>query len=129
MRTIGSWKALSALVLAGGLAAAALFGDARSSQAAPAAQAVMVGMTDTIAFAPAEIVVPAGTTVTWANQGVLPHTVTSDAGVFDSGVAEPQWLGPGAVFSLPFTAPGTYPYVCAVPGHKEIGMVGVVIVQ
>jgi plastocyanin len=37
-------------------------------------------------FSPADVSVPAGTTVTWVNEGNVPHTVTSDDGQFDSGV-------------------------------------------
>lgn len=71
-------------------------------------------------FAPASLTVPAGTTVTWSNKGKAPHTVTSDAGLWDSGT-----LKPGQTYSFAFQGPGTYPYNCIFHG----GMVGKIIVS
>jgi plastocyanin len=90
----------------------------------------------------------AGETVAWLNPARTPHTVTfgpepadpntivnatnghatigSDvsggvsSGLF--GVARPT----GTVFSITFTAPGTFHYICAL--HDESGMVGTVVV-
>lgn len=58
-------------------------------------------------FAPKEITVRAGTTVTWTNEGRAPHTVTADKGAFDS-----KRMGNGATFSFTFDTPGTYEYHC-----------------
>jgi len=53
--------------------------------------------------------IPVGTNVTWINKdAVLPHTATADDGTFDSGN-----LATNAAFSFVFTAPGTFPYKCA----------------
>jgi plastocyanin len=52
-------------------------------------------------FAPTSMVVPAGTTVVWTNQGRNHHTVTSDQGVFDSGVLE---YGTSYYFTSPIRA-------------------------
>ena len=57
-------------------------------------------------FAPTEMTIPAGTTVTWANQGRLPHTTTSP-GVWDS-----DRIAPGASWALRFDTPGTFDYLC-----------------
>jgi plastocyanin len=59
------------------------------------------------AFAPAELTVPVGTTVTWTNQDSAPHTVTADDGAFDSGR-----MDQGATFSFTFDTAGTYAYHC-----------------
>src|SRR5689334_2484604 len=40
-------------------------------------------------FQPQTITVPAGTTITWTNNGTVPHTVTADDGSFDSGTLQP----------------------------------------
>lgn len=61
------------------------------------------------AYQPSDLTIVAGQTVVWTNSGLGPHTVTSDAGQFDSGRLEA-----GATFSYTFTAPGTYLYSCTV---------------
>jgi plastocyanin len=61
------------------------------------------------AYQPSDLTIVAGQTVTWTNSGLGPHTVTSDAGQFDSGRLEA-----GATFSYTFSAPGTYLYSCTV---------------
>ena len=60
-------------------------------------------------FAPTELVVPPGTTVTWVNADDVPHTVTSTASppLFDS-----RTLRAGDTFSFAFEAGGTYDYFC-----------------
>jgi outer membrane protein assembly factor BamB/plastocyanin len=56
-------------------------------------------------FRPSNLTVRVGTTVIWMNEGAASDTVTSDAGLFDSGV-----LGPGQTFSYTFTTVGVYTY-------------------
>lgn len=72
------------------------------------------------AFAPAELEVAVGTTITWTNNDVAPHTVTSSEGVFDSAR-----MDPGETFSYTFTEAGEFPYFCIF--HP--GMQGTVIVS
>ncbi|MBI2853044.1 MAG: cupredoxin family copper-binding protein [Chloroflexi bacterium] len=68
-------------------------------------------------FSPDSLSVPVGATVTWTNSGRFPHTVTSDAKLFDSGM-----LKPGQSFSFTFQALGEYRYYCLYhPG--QTGMV------
>jgi plastocyanin len=61
------------------------------------------------AYQPSQLTVLSGQTVTWRNSGFGPHTVTSDAGQFDSGP-----LQAGVTFSYTFSAPGTYLYSCTI---------------
>lgn len=61
------------------------------------------------AFGPAELTVPAGTTVTWTNNDGAPHTVTADDGSFGS-----ENLATGDTFSFTFDTPGTYTYHCEI---------------
>lgn len=73
------------------------------------------------AFAPANITVKKGTTVTWTNKDSAAHTVTetdSQAGP-DSGD-----LNTGKSYSFTYTAVGTFKYHCAI--HPD--MVGTVTV-
>jgi plastocyanin len=61
------------------------------------------------AFGPQIVTVKPGATVHWTNQDSEAHTVTSDAGAFNSPV-----LQPGAGFSFTFTKPGSYSYHCTI---------------
>lgn len=60
------------------------------------------------AFAPANIVVDVGTTVTWANRDGVAHTVTSDGG----SEFRSQLLDQDETFSHTFVEPGQYRYYC-----------------
>lgn len=74
-------------------------------------------------FHPDSISVPPGATVTWVNcedDGVEPHTTTSDGGVWNS----PD-ISVRNRFSHTFPAPGAFPYHCT--PHPQ--MLGKVIVQ
>jgi plastocyanin len=83
--------------------------------ALPALTAANTAATDTNvsivyrAYQPSDLTIVAGESVIWTNSGLGPHTVTSDAGQFDSGRLET-----GAAFSYTFTSPGTYLYSCTV---------------
>lgn len=62
------------------------------------------------AFSPNPLTVPAGTRVVWTNmQTGVPHTVTSDTGLWDSGT-----VAPGAMFAFTFTTAGTFAYHCTI---------------
>jgi plastocyanin len=71
------------------------------------------------AFAPADLAVQTGTTVTWMNTDRDSHTTRSDGPGWNSGT-----ISPGRGFSFAFQTPGTFPYHCAF--HP--GMVGRVVV-
>ncbi len=80
---------------------------------AASAPAPSVADTDTTVYvrdnfyAPNIITVPLGTTVTWAHQGQVEHTVTSLRGLFDSGP-----LTNGMTYTFTPTEPGRYDYFC-----------------
>lgn len=57
-------------------------------------------------FSPKVIEVSKGTTVTWVNHGVAPHTVTFHGAPFD------VTLQPGASATHTFNETGTFEYVC-----------------
>jgi len=54
------------------------------------------------------LVLGVNNTVTWINEDVVSHSVTSDTGLFDSGV-----LGPKQEWSFTFSSPGSYAYHCS----------------
>jgi plastocyanin len=66
---------------------------------------------DNFTFAPAELKVRVGDTVTWSNHDDIPHTVVS-AGKFRS-----KALDTDDTFSFTFTAAGEYPYFCSLHPH------------
>ena len=88
-----------------------------SSVAPTASNAVTI---QNFAFQPANIQVKVGTTVTWTNNDVAPHTVTfRDSSLTSSGI-----LRQGDTYSYTFTKVGTFSYYCAVHTY----MVGQVVV-
>jgi plastocyanin len=66
---------------------------------------------DNFSFSPAQLVVKAGTNVTWKNQDDIPHTVVS-AGKFKS-----KALDTDDSYSFTFTAAGDYTYFCSLHPH------------
>lgn len=79
-------------------------GGALALQAAASAD-VTIGITN-FAFGDGNpVTVAVGTTVTWVNHDVAPHTVTG--GPLDSGM-----MMHGDTYSYTFSQPGTYAYVC-----------------
>lgn len=75
---------------------------------------------DNFSFGPQTLRVSVGTTVTWTNRDVVPHTVVSTGGVFKSKVRDTN-----EIFSYTFSKAGTYPYHCSV--HPK--MTGKVVVR
>ena len=61
------------------------------------------------AFLPADLTVPAGTTVTWSNEDEAVHTVTATDNTWDSGR-----LPIGGTFSQTFSEAGTYDFLCSI---------------
>jgi len=75
---------------------------------------------DNFAFAPADLTVTAGTTVTWKNDDDSPHRIGDKNGTFTSAA-----LDTDDSFSHTFAAPGEYPYICTIHPY----MVGKIIVK
>ena len=110
---------------AGAGAAPAASPAAGGEAAAPAAATFTVKLED-IFFDPKELTIPANTPVTidLPNVGAAPHDFSIDA----LKISVP--VEPGDTGSVTINAPaGTYEYYCNVPGHKEAGMVGTLIVK
>jgi amicyanin len=75
---------------------------------------------DNFTFAPAEITISVGSTVTWENRDDIPHTVVEKNKLFRS-----KALDTGDTYSFTFTSAGTYDYFCGLHPH----MVGKIIVK
>jgi len=71
-----------------------------------------------MSFSPASKTVKVGTTITWINNDVVPHTVTADDNSFDSGS-----IAAGGKFTHTFAAAGTFAYHC----NFHAGMNGTVV--
>jgi plastocyanin len=66
-------------------------------------------------FAPAEITVAPGTTVTWSNTSQnAPHSAKAQDGSFDTG-----YIMPGAQGQATFDTPGDYSYFCEPHPYKK----------
>src|SRR5215813_10116660 len=68
---------------------------------------------DNFTFAPQQITVEAGTTVTWINEDDIPHTVVS------TGHFRSKALDTDDKYSFTFTAPGTFAYFCGLHPHMQ----------
>jgi plastocyanin len=73
---------------------------------------------DNFTFAPHELKVKVGDTVTWTNHDDIPHTVVS-AGKFRSKAMDTD-----DTFSFTFTSAGDYKYFCSLHPHMT-GMIKV----
>ena len=83
---------------------------------------VSVEITDNKIFAPPQITVQKGATVTWVNNNNMNHTVTNDLegiGPSSSNIA------PGKSYSYTFTNTGSYQYHCDI--HPD--MRGTIVVK
>jgi plastocyanin len=110
---VGAFLGALALGLTGAGGAVAV-APAPVPGAAAGSSAVMM---QNVAFAPAQISVRTGGTVTWMNMDTVPHTVTG-------GPIRSSSLDHNAQFSFTFSSPGTYAYYCAI--HPD--MRGTVVV-
>ena len=72
------------------------------------------------AYAPADLTITAGDTVTWTNLDAVAHTATDTGGAWDTGLLEQ-----GESASITFTAAGTYEYLCT-PHPSMTGRITVV---
>lgn len=104
------WHALRSLVTAAAILAC--LGGATAQ-----AQELKVTI-DNFTFAPAELAVKVGDTVTWTNHDDIPHTVVS-AGKFRSKAMDTD-----NSFSFTFTSAGDYKYFCSLHPHMT-GMIKV----
>lgn len=98
-----------------------------SPAASPAASDEIIVEALDILFDIEEIRIPADTdvTITLVNKGVLEHDL-----VIEELDLATELLKPGEEDSIVVNAPaGEYDYWCTVAGHREIGMVGVLIVE
>lgn len=90
----------------------------QGGESAVSGESAQIGI-DMFRFLPGSIEVAVGTTVTWTNLEIIPHTVTADDGSFDSGMMELD-----DTFSYTFDQAGSFSYFC----EYHDNMTGVVMV-
>jgi plastocyanin len=73
---------------------------------------------DNFTFAPQQLKVKAGTTVTWINEDDIPHALASSTKTFKS-----KTLDTDDKFSFTFTTPGSYAYFCSLHPHMTASIV------
>jgi Icc protein len=91
------------------------------ASAAATAQARTISIGN-FTFSPANIEVPVGTKLTWANEDDVPHTIVSTDG---SPVIKSPPLDTDQKFTTVLEKPGTYRYFCSLHPH----MTGTIIVR
>jgi uncharacterized cupredoxin-like copper-binding protein len=135
-------KQLTALILVAGVALATACGAPAATDGpgagvaipAPApetgAQQVTVTASDSMRFGPSSIVVRAGQPVelTLRNVGGITHDFTLAEGATRPVTIVAQG-GQTARGTFTIDTPGTYPFVCSVPGHAAAGMRGTIRAQ
>lgn len=99
-------------------------GGAATTESGASEQEVTITAHD-IYFDPAEVHIKAGkVTFNLPNEGAAPHDFSID----ELGIQVD--LPPGATQSVEADIPaGTYQFYCNVPGHKDAGMVGTLVVE
>ena len=104
-----------------GVALPAVLVAAACQAAAPAAPVAtdQVDLPRSYKFAPADITVPVGTTVTWTNDDNFTHSVR----LLDTG--ETQMMKPGERVTHTFTTAGVYRYDCSLHPKDMKGSVAV----
>ncbi len=83
-------------------------GAAPAAAGGPAPAGPLSSIHDRI-YTPSAITVAAGQSITWRNETLGPHTVTSTSELFNSGRIEG-----GTSYTLKFSNPGSFDYYCTV---------------
>lgn len=110
------------------------------AETAPKAQLVTIiaGPPTEFTFQPSQVTLQAGqpVTITLTNKGTLDHDLVIEAlGIklppMSKNPKDHPMLAPSKSVTLTFTPvkKGTFEFICTVPGHKEAGMKGVIVVR
>jgi plastocyanin len=82
-----------------------------------------------LAFEEKEVTAKAGNdTIDFTNQSSVPHDVTIENSAGEE-VAQTETLAEGSASATADLKPGTYTFFCSVPGHREAGMEGKLVVK
>ena len=107
----------------GGAAVSAAGASTAASTAAQSSGKTKIEVGDNF-FDPEEVEIPAGTKVTWTNDGKILHNVVSTKGAkFGT-----KTLARGKSYSYKFKKPGKYVYYCSFHGSPTGGQRGTIVV-
>jgi plastocyanin len=82
-----------------------------------------------LAFEEKEVTAKAGKdTIDFTNQSAVPHNVTIENAAGET-IGETETLAEGSSSATVDLKPGTYTFFCSVPGHREAGMEGKLVVK
>jgi len=100
-----------------------LVGCTQAGASAPSPVATStVDLPPSYRFVPADISIPAGTTVTWTNSDHFTHSVK----FLDGGLpSEPLVMDPGQAVTFTLAAPGLYHYQCHLHPQNMVGSITV----
>jgi plastocyanin len=114
-------KVLQTLIACSILSAILLFGCQGNTPAPGTGQVTIASFQ----FSPASITIAKGATITWTNNDVVAHTVTSGVPSLPDGLFNSGSLAPAKTYSFTFETAGTFHYYCGI--HSS--MTGTVFVQ
>ena len=103
-------------------------GDESTTEGTPAAEGeggILIEGLDDLSWSQTEVTLKPGDTIQVVNSGVLEHDFTVD----ELGIHEVLTPDPVTITIPDNAEPGEYEFYCSVPGHKEGGMVGTLIVE
>ena len=132
-KQLGTFLLVAGVALTTACGATAATGGPGAGVAVPApasatgVQQVTVAVGNSMQFAPRSITVRAGQPVelTLRNGGGIPHDFALAEGASGPVKIEAQG-GQTARGTFTIDTPGTYPFVCTVPGHAAAGMTGTI---
>ena len=82
-----------------------------------------------LAFEQKEVTAKAGKdTIDFTNQSAVPHNVTIENSAGET-IGETETLAEGSASTTVELKPGTYTFFCSVPGHRQAGMEGKLVVK
>jgi plastocyanin len=94
-----------------------------------AAVAIEANPEGQLAFEEKEVTAKAGKdTIDFTNQSPVPHNVTIENAAGET-IGETETLAEGNSAATVELKPGTYTFFCSVPGHREAGMEGKLVVK
>ena len=121
VRTTALLLALTASALAFAACSSSGSGTGGAGSTAPVATST-VDLPPSYKFVPANITVPAGTTVTWTNHDNFTHSVQFKDGGLPT---DPQLMKPGEQTTFTFQTAGTFHYQCSLHPQQMQGTVTV----